>query len=449
MELNRNVGKLSMIYERIKQVKLMLKSGTIIDYIKYRFRRKSVMKKNRKLSYQHKQLKQLLRYAVVHCDYYQMFKITIDSWEDIKKFPFLTKHKIKNYRECLVSNRRDRLLSFTARTGGSTGEPLEFLNVPGIDDLFQEKVWISNGYKKGDVILALDGASVDNKQIENGKYLYHKSHNQMPYGGYGLSSLYLTENNIACYIKIILELQPAFIRGYPSFVYRIAKYILDNNILLNFKMKAVELTSESSFMYQHDVIRKAFCCHIIMQYGHTECCAFGYTFDFSMRYRFEPLYGYVEVIKENGEDAQVGEIGEIVVTSLYNYVMPLVRYKTGDYAIYGGMDDDGIILDRILGRTQDYIVNRYGDKILLTALIFAQHQFCALAHIDRWQIEQFYIGSIILHIVKGKGYDSEDEKEIKDVFDRFGQTEVHFDYCDDIGLTIRGKTMLLNQHLTV
>jgi phenylacetate-CoA ligase len=43
----------------------------------------------------------------------------------------------------------------------------------------------------------------------------------------------------------------------------------------------------------------------------------------------------VEIIKDNGEPCQVGEVGELVVTPLYNYATPLIRYRSGDFAETG------------------------------------------------------------------------------------------------------------------
>ena len=211
-------------------------------------------------------------------------------------------------------------------------------------------------------------------------------------------------------------------------------------------IKAVELTSESAFDYQIEKIKTVLNTKVYLQYGHTESCICAYTYDESYIYRCEPLYGYVEILDQNGQHVQIGEIGEVVVTSLYNRAMPLIRYKTGDFAEFGGKDDRYVYLNKVLGRTQDYIVNKNGDKVLLTALIFGQH-FKAMEHIRKWQIEQFEIGKLVINVIKGDNYSNADEKEIYNLFEKLGNVHSVFNYVDEIPLTPRGKSKMLIQHL--
>jgi phenylacetate-CoA ligase len=42
-----------------------------------------------------------------------------------------------------------------------------------------------------------------------------------------------------------------------------------------------------------------------------------------------------EIIKDTGEPCQAGEVGELVVTPLYNYATPLIRYRSGDFVEKG------------------------------------------------------------------------------------------------------------------
>jgi phenylacetate-CoA ligase len=63
----------------------------------------------------------------------------------------------------------------------------------------------------------------------------------------------------------------------------------------------------------------------------------------------------VEIIGDAGEPCQVGEIGEVVVTPLYNYATPLIRYRTGDFVEKGPACPCGRSLPtiaRVVGRRE-------------------------------------------------------------------------------------------------
>lgn len=68
----------------------------------------------------------------------------------------------------------------------------------------------------------------------------------------------------------------------------------------------------------------------------------------------------VEIVDEDGLPVGPGTAGRVVVTSLYNYAMPLIRYAVGDYALRPDADDGpcacGLslpVLGQVLGRTRD------------------------------------------------------------------------------------------------
>ncbi|MDP1717022.1 MAG: hypothetical protein Q8L40_03015, partial [Burkholderiales bacterium] len=44
----------------------------------------------------------------------------------------------------------------------------------------------------------------------------------------------------------------------------------------------------------------------------------------------------VEILDEQGRPCRPGETGRVVITTLHNFAMPLVRYENGDYAEVGG-----------------------------------------------------------------------------------------------------------------
>lgn len=74
----------------------------------------------------------------------------------------------------------------------------------------------------------------------------------------------------------------------------------------------------------------------------------------------------VEIVDDHGEDVAIGEVGEIVVTDLVNYSMPLIRYKIKDFGAFGSdCCECGVglpIIKEIFGREYDYLVNDIGEK---------------------------------------------------------------------------------------
>lgn len=392
-------------------------------------------------------LHNILSVAINNCQYYhRLFKGVHHKLDD---FPILSKADISKDYNSFVSKKINQYSYHVGYTGGSTGEPFQ-LYLTYMPSIFDTRRWRAYGYRKGDIILSLDGTKLPAEDISQGKYLYKKNDQDVPFGSYGLSSLYYSEKTAHSYCENIIKLKPSFLRGYPSFIYSIACFAEQNHISFGDSIRGIELTSETIFDFQIEKIKTVFGSshdvQIHLQYGHTESCVCAYTYDESYRYRVEPLYGYIEIVDSEGHHVKEGEIGEVVVTTLHNKVFPLIRYRTGDFAEYGGKDKRYIFLNKVLGRTQDYIIARDGNKVILTALIFAQH-FKALGHISKWQIEQFEQGVVSINIIKGHHWTDDDEEEIRELFDSSGNVDCVFHYVDTIPLTPRGKSKMLIQHL--
>jgi phenylacetate-CoA ligase len=64
----------------------------------------------------------------------------------------------------------------------------------------------------------------------------------------------------------------------------------------------------------------------------------------------------VEIVDDDGNHCGEGESGRVIVTSLHNFAMPLLRYELGDYAVVGPRCTCGRTLPtlkRILGRSRN------------------------------------------------------------------------------------------------
>jgi phenylacetate-CoA ligase len=74
----------------------------------------------------------------------------------------------------------------------------------------------------------------------------------------------------------------------------------------------------------------------------------------------------LEVLREDGAPCGAGQTGRVVVTTLNNFAMPLIRYDLGDYAVAGGECPAGRrlpVLERIAGRSRNMLRTPDGRKV--------------------------------------------------------------------------------------
>jgi phenylacetate-CoA ligase len=393
----------------------------------------------------------ILKYAYENTPYYKrifnQLEIKISNvHEDWNRIPLLDKNIIRNEKSDIlaISPLKD-YVSFGS-TGGSTGQPLGFYQLGGYDAEHQKFLYELMGYRPGDKILAMDGTLIPDELLNKNIYWIDKSDSDIPYGSVALSSQYLSSKNVHFYINFIKKFKPDIIRGYPSFIDSIAIYILKNNIKLDLNLKGVELTSESFYDYQVENIKSAFGTKVYNQYGHAETSVFGYSVDDTLMTYCSPFYGYTEVLREDTNHVNPGEIGEIVVTGFNNYALPFIRYRTGDLALYEGEENGIVKLKRVFGRTQDYIYTNDMEKILLTAIVFGRH-YKAFDNIEKWQIEQNVPGEIIFKVIKSESFGNEDIIELQQNFYNIAKIKTTFEFVDSLPLTARGKSKFLIQNV--
>ena len=74
---------------------------------------------------------------------------------------------------------------------------------------------------------------------------------------------------------------------------------------------------------------------------------------------------HIELLKlDSDEPVGKGELGRVVITDLYNYAMPIIRYDTGDMAVVSeSSNDDKMFLKQIEGRRVDMIYDTKGRAL--------------------------------------------------------------------------------------
>lgn len=407
------------------------------------------------IDYQRRFLTRTLRNAQRDVPFYNKILKGIEinknnCFEILSRLPIIDKNVIRLVDKDIYANYVDENWKSWHNTGGSTGSPLHFPTHGNsrwcLDGESFCQAWLymqmSGSYKLR--ISSVDGRRVDESKLNQNIY-WGTNELNFPYGITHYSTIYLNSDTFPYYLKHLNDEKPVILRGYPSGIYELAKLIEESQSTLDFKIKAIYLTSENILDYQVALIERVFDCKVWGQYGHSEASIFAVKRPHQDSYECHPLYGYVEVIGENGEHVQQGEVGEIVVTGFQYAALPFIRYRTGDLAEYGGIKNGYVILNKLLGRSGDYIIDKNGQKIYLVGFIFGGH-LKAFNHINNWQIIQDEPGKLTLIVVKGNDYARVTEKELFDFFASKG-FEINILYTSAIKKTARGKQPFMLQNI--
>jgi phenylacetate-CoA ligase len=97
-------------------------------------------------------------------------------------------------------------------------------------------------------------------------------------------------------------------------------------------------------------------------------------------------------VDERGRDIAAGERGRVVVTGLYNYAMPFIRYELGDVAVAGSgpcrCGRSLPVITRIDGRTRNAFMFRDGTRMWpRTSMIRAIHPYVPFRRFQMVQVD--------------------------------------------------------------
>jgi phenylacetate-CoA ligase len=185
-------------------------------------------------------------------------------------------------------------------------------------------------------------------------------------------------------------------RRKPAYLYTyscILRELAVSAIKLGIDLKFAALFSGSTVL--SDEIRtlceSAFRAQIADTYGSEEVDHIAAQCPDCGEYHISAEANVLEVLREDGSMAKTGEIGRVVVTSLYNYAMPLIRYELGDLVEVGSTPSTcgrGLpTLRRILGRDRNLFRFRDGSAAFPVLPKFQLQNFISFKQMQLVQTE--------------------------------------------------------------
>lgn len=302
-------------------------------------------------------ISELTQHAIRNIPFYS--NLNTDRLED---FPVVFKRKIvENYEEFYAENYLKEKY-WIKSTSGSTGEPFDVrqnnlkINRNIADTLYFSK---RSGYQLGSSLF----------YIRFWDELLRKSGLQAKIQN--VVQIEITELDDRALNRLCQQLsrnpkRTKGLLGYASGFDLLIRYLEDQHVRFDFSgVKSAIAMAEALSPITRDKFKSYFDVPLLSRYSNTENGIIaqqipGTGTDFIINWASY----YIEILDFNSDTpVQNGQQGRIVITDLFNYAMPLIRYDTGDV---GTMEvgHDGIpLLSTIEGRLHDTIYDTKGNII--------------------------------------------------------------------------------------
>ena len=375
------------------------------------------------LEYQKQKIKELIKYVKLHSEFYSnLYKsINVDCFS-IEELPIISKQTLIENFDSIVTDKAinqsvideyfnapfdfDRLLfqSYLAfHTSGSTGQSVNV--VWSMEDF---SATTANYF----VRLTKDSSDISREcilyigitddYIGGNSWAYQLG----KYINIQIESVFTPIDELC---RIINTIQPTIIMTKPSLLGELARK--KGKGLLSIHPERVIFAGEIIMPQDKYDIERYFGIHVNNSYATCETGPIAYQYDITAEQMdvFRNMV-YVELIDEKGCIInEPFQLGNIVITSLQNKTMPLLRYNTGDKAYYTNNYNGNQKLSYITGRSTSYFI--FSDSDI--AVKVSEYPFWNLyvTGIVRYQVIQQSQNSLLLKVQYIENLSTDEKKK--------------------------------------
>jgi phenylacetate-CoA ligase len=317
---------------------------------------------------------------------------------DLRRLPVLSKDEVRrNQKDFLARSLKDGPLS-VFKTGGSTGVPVEILKDPHTVELVNAtgtRVFRWAGWDLGEPVGMIWGNPPTT--LTTKEKLLDLLISPEVY----LDTMKLTDESMTEFVAKWQRARPTLLRGHSHSIYIFASFCLKQRIE-SVRPNAIISSSMMLLPSERRVIEQAFDCKVTDLYGCEEVGLIATECEKHDGMHVDMENNYVELLDSNGEPVAPGQDGAVVVTSLLNKSMPLIRYKMGDVASMPGRactcGRTLPLMNNISGRVADFLVRRDGSVVAGVSLV--ERTLTKFEGVAQMQIVQEDLDHIVLKVAK-------------------------------------------------
>jgi len=417
---------------------------------------------------QRRKLQRLLRSAAAHCPFYadRFRRAGLDvhdphlSPADLQGLPTLSRHDIREHREAMTWHGCPGGVR-PYNTGGSTGEPLQFYidrsrTSADAAARLRCRTWL--GVRPGDREILLWGAPIELKADDRLRRWRDAWLNQSI-----LNAFDMTPETMDAYLDRIRSVRPVCLYGYPSSLALLARHAarrgLGPKVRGMERLRAVFVTGEVLMDRDREAIESVFGVPVVIEYGSRDggltalACEAG-------QLHIQAENTIVELLDENEQPVGPGQVGQVTITHLEAFGMPVIRYQNGDLARW---PDDGEawhqrtcacgralpVLAEVRGRITDQIVCRQRDGLRYMHALSLIYVLREVEGLTQFRITQPSLDQLEVAMVTDERFTRQAQARIEQgLRARMGRdVTIHFRQCDRIPPTASGKHTCVVSHV--
>jgi len=280
-----------------------------------------------------------LQHAYDHVPYYRRIMRTNDVVDgngnvilnNFKNIPILTKKTIRLEFEQLKSDDLSKRKHYLNHSGGSTGEPVTLIQDRVYSDWnIANKIYYKKfvGHDIGDRELRFWASEAD---ILRGREDLSIKLRNFLYNRYELNAFKMSKKDLLRFVERWNSLQPNWVEGYAISLYEFAQFIRKNQFSIH-SPKGILTTAETLTETMKALIEEVFDTKVFNRYGSREVGDVACSCPEDKGLHISCWNNHVEILNKRLQPVHPGELGDIFITNLNNYAMPIIRYKIGDIA---------------------------------------------------------------------------------------------------------------------
>ena len=395
-------------------------------------------------------LKQISEYAVAETGYYRNhgpsltdIESACSAYELLSLFPIVDKNELKSKGDEFkgVGGKG----SYIQTTGGSTGTPLAvwqdtayFRAAAATTQLMYE--W--TGWQLGEPLIKLWGAQRD---LINGSLGWKHKTADFIANRITLDCFRMSIAHMKSYVQALNQRKPRLLEGYADSLYELASFIEKKDMLV-YSPGSIVSAAGTLMPHMREKIEAVFKSPVFDRYGSREA---GNMAAECSEHKGLHVFGettILEVVDPNGNPVPAGEEGEIVVTNLFNFTMPLIRYKIGDRGTFAkhscACGRPYELLANISGRQSGAIRLRGGGCVSPGFFIHCVGVMHYDPEVSKFQIIQENYNDLTIRVVRNGGLTNWTQRDAieQDIRKAVGPScRIKFELVDDIPPTATGK----------